>query len=245
MPSSVLSLKKASVSRKGRVILSSVDLTLQKGQLTTLIGPNGAGKSTLLKVLVQLIPLSEGEFFIKPGLMIGYMPQKLMLNEMMPLTVEKFLSLGNKRPSQDLDKILEEVGASSLKKYSIHTLSGGEFQRILLARALLRNPDFLILDEPVQGVDIVGQIELYQLIDTIRKERGCGVLLVSHDLHLVMRSSDHVVCLNTHICCAGHPDVIQKDPHYKALFGGLSVLAPYSHHHDHRHDHCHDPGSPL
>jgi zinc transport system ATP-binding protein len=182
---------------------------------------------------------------LQPDLKIGYMPQKLRLDQLLPMTVERFLCLNEDTSPSHIPDILKEVGTPGLQHQSIHTLSGGEFQRVLLARSLQRKPHLLILDEPVQGVDVVGQIELYQLIDTIRKERGCAILLVSHDLHLVMSSSDQVICLNGHVCCAGHPQSVQQHPTYQALFGGPAILAPYTHHHDHRHDHGSSPcGTP-
>jgi len=218
-----------------KVILEDVSLSLMPGKIMTLIGPNGAGKTTLLKVMLNLIPISRGKLTRKSGLKIGYMPQKLDINPTLPMTVERLLSLG--RPERTskiqalIDNCLSEVGALSLKHTQLRVLSGGEMQRVMLARALLISPDLLVLDEPMQGVDVLGQEELYQLIARIRDNRGCAVLLVSHDLHLVMAASDEVVCLNTHVCCSGHPHQVSADPNYQKLF-----VAPYKHEHDHRHD---------
>lgn len=218
-----------------KTILEDVSLTLMPGKITTLIGPNGAGKTTLLKVLLGLMPVSAGTLTPKPGLKIGYMPQKLDINPLLPLSVEGLLCLNSaKRLSRIqplINACLAEVGAGTLKHRRLSVLSGGEMQRVMLARALLAEPDLLVLDEPMQGIDILGQEELYHLIARIRNRRGCGVLLVSHDLHLVMAASDKVICLNTHVCCSGHPDQVTADPAYQGLF-----VAPYRHIHDHRHD---------
>lgn len=231
---------------KGSSILQDVSFTVNRQQIVTVIGPNGAGKTSLLRVVLGLLPATSGSIQRQTGLKVGYMPQKLTLNPLMPLTVERFLGLSSsKRNSALIDLIQEtlaEVGASHLSQSSLSVLSGGEFQRVLLAQALMGGPDLLVLDEPTQGVDIIGQAELYSLIAKIRNHRGCGVLLVSHELHMVMAASDEVLCLNKHVCCSGHPTVIAKDPNYQALFGPAvsewveEGLAPYTHHHDHRHD---------
>jgi zinc transport system ATP-binding protein len=169
---------------------------------------------------------------------IGYVPQRLQLDPVMPLTVERFLTIGLTASASALDGALAEVRATHLRRAPMHELSGGEFQRALLARALLRRPDLLILDEPGQGLDFSGQIELYALIEQIRDRRGCGVLLVSHDLHIVMAATDRVVCLNRHVCCSGQPEAVSRHPEYMALFGprAAASLAVYSHEHDHAHD---------
>lgn len=219
-------------------VLQNIDLALHNDCITTLIGPNGAGKTTLVRVVLGLIDASSGSVWREQNLRIGYMPQKLQIDRTFPLTVERFLKTTGIRDPQQLKSALADTGVESLYTQSIHSLSGGETQRVLLARALLRNPNLLVLDEPVQGVDINGQIELYDLIARIRKQRGCGVLMISHDLHLVMASTDHVVCLNHHICCSGHPEHVSNDPSIRELFGvqGAEALALYSHHHNHRHN---------
>jgi len=218
-----------------KVILQDVSLSIMPAKIMTLIGPNGAGKTTLLKVMLNLIPLSQGSLTRKADLKIGYMPQKLTINPSLPMTVERLLSLGTPERISKIqtliDTCLKEVGAFSLKHTPLKVLSGGEMQRVMLARALLTAPDLLVLDEPMQGVDVLGQEELYQLIAKIRDRRGCAILLVSHDLHLVMAASDEVVCLNTHVCCSGHPSQVTVHPGYQNLF-----VAPYQHEHDHRHD---------
>jgi zinc transport system ATP-binding protein len=220
----------------GKQILDKVDICLHKGEIITLIGPNGAGKSTLVRVILGLLKHDSGEVRLAPKLRIGYMPQRLTIDPVLPLTVRRFLTLAQRCPESKLTETLTEVGAKDLLDSAMQTLSGGETQRVLLARAMLRNPDLLILDEPVQGVDITGQEELYRLIGTIRKRHGCGILMISHDLHMVMSATDQVLCLNRHVCCSGHPDKVRVDPSYVALFGQTPVLMPYSHQHDHSHD---------
>src|SRR5690606_904154 len=197
-------------------ILRTADLTLEAGKIVTLIGPNGAGKTTLVRSVLGLIRVDEGTIERGPDLRIGYMPQKLHIEPSLPLSVERFLALAGK---PGLDEVMSLTGVDHLRKQPMQQLSGGETQRVLLARALLRNPQLLVLDEPVQGVDITGQAALYGLINDIRKQRDCGVLLVSHDLHLVMATTDTVVCLNQHVCCSGHPQAVTNDPAYLALFG--------------------------
>jgi len=226
------------VIRNGRHLLKSADLTLEEGKIVTLIGPNGAGKTTLVRSVLGLIPINEGKIERRADLRIGYMPQKLHLEPSLPLSVERFLTLGGK-PRADLADIMQLTGIEKLIKTPMQLLSGGETQRVLLARALLRDPQLLVLDEPVQGVDVSGQAALYALINHIRKIRNCGVLLVSHDLHLVMATTDTVICLNQHVCCHGHPEQVTNDPAYLALFGEQgkqSQVALYTHHHDHQHD---------
>ena len=232
----LIETKDISLKLDGKQILDKVDIRLHKGEIVTLIGPNGAGKSTLVRVILGLIKADSGEVKLTPKLRIGYMPQRLSIDPVLPLTVRRFLTLAQRCPESKLTETLTEVGAEDLLDSAIQTLSGGETQRVLLARAMLRNPDLLILDEPVQGVDITGQEELYRLIGTIRKRRGCGILMISHDLHMVMSATDQVLCLNRHVCCSGHPDKVRVDPSYVALFGQTPVLMPYSHQHDHSHD---------
>lgn len=235
----LLEAKSISVKREGRILLQNANLQLHQGKITTLIGPNGAGKTTLVRSILGLIKPNEGSVWRKPDLRLGYMPQKLHLDSSFPLRVERFLTLAGK-PLVDWEQTLHLTGISSLLKSSMQDLSGGETQRVLLARALLRDPQLLVLDEPVQGVDITGQAALYELIHQIRNQRNCGVLLVSHDLHLVMATTDIVICLNQHVCCQGHPEQVTNDPAYIALFGNhpeyAAAMAIYTHHHDHHHD---------
>ena len=219
-----------------RRVLDGVDIAVHEGEVVTLIGPNGAGKTSLVRVLLGLLAPDAGRLWRRPGLVVGYVPQQVNRDPVLPLAAERFLSLGGRSTAAERRAALEEVGASHAAGQPFDALSGGELQRVLLARALLRNPDLLVLDEPVRGVDLGGQIALYDLIDAIRKKRGCGVLMVSHDLHLVMAATDQVVCLNTHICCAGRPDAVARHPEYRALFGSAAErLAVYVHDHDHAH----------
>ncbi len=220
-----------------RTILSEVSLSLKKGEIVTLIGPNGAGKTSLVRVVLGLQKPSSGQLVRKEKLRIGYMPQKLHIEASLPLTVQRFLRLASK-DKHAIKESLALTGISQLLNSPMQSLSGGETQRVLLARALLRNPDLLVLDEPVQGVDVAGQSALYRLIADIRDQRGCGVLMVSHDLHLVMAATDTVICLNQHVCCHGHPESVTEDPAYLELFGQTtqSGIAVYTHHHDHDHD---------
>ncbi|SEG84298.1 zinc ABC transporter ATP-binding protein ZnuC [Marinobacterium lutimaris] len=219
-------------------VLQNISLNLHDDCITTLIGPNGAGKTTLVRIVLGLIKPTDGNIWRRPDLRIGYMPQKLHIDRTLPLTVARFMQTPQRSEKAAVLEALKAVAADHLLNKSIHDLSGGETQRVLLARALLRNPTLLVLDEPVQGVDLNGQIELYNLIARIRRERKLGVLMISHDLHLVMASTDHVVCLNHHVCCSGHPEAVSADPSFRELFGPAqaSALALYNHHHDHHHD---------
>jgi zinc transport system ATP-binding protein len=222
---------------RGQLILDAVSLQLHANEIVTLIGPNGAGKTSLVRILLGLKKATAGKVYRKPGVRIGYVPQKLHVDPVLPLRVRDFLLTAGRFDPARLIQVLEEVQMAHLLASAVQTLSGGEFQRVLLARALLHQPDVLVLDEPAQGVDIIGQQALYRTIKRIRDRHACGVLMVSHDLHLVMASTDQVVCLNTHICCTGHPDDVSAHPEYLKIFGqAMEGLAPYSHHHDHSHD---------
>ncbi|WP_047048145.1 zinc ABC transporter ATP-binding protein ZnuC [Vibrio mexicanus] len=235
--SALVELNNICVTFNDKKVLDSISVELHKGQITTLIGPNGAGKSTLVKVLLGLQTAYTGTITKPKKIKIGYVPQKLKLNESLPLNVTRFLNLAGKFSKQELIEALKLVGAEHLLSANMHALSGGETQRVLLARALLQRPDLLVLDEPAQGVDVQGQIDLYNLIDSIRPRFGCAIFMVSHDLHLVMAKTDHVICLQHHICCSGAPADITKHPNYLALFGDhrTDALAFYQHQHDHHH----------
>ena len=226
------------VDLNGRKVLDHVDLSVSRGQAVTLIGPNGAGKTTLVRVMLGLRKPDAGRVERMKGITIGYMPQKLQVPENLPLTVERFLKLACDREDADCAQVIGETGIAHLFQQPMQNLSGGEHQRVLLARALLREPDLLVLDEPVQGVDVTGQSELYALIGRIRDKYDCGVLMISHDLHLVMATTDDVLCLNGHVCCSGHPESVSRHPAYLELFGSKVAdnLAVYTHHHDHTHD---------
>ncbi|MCU7811802.1 MAG: zinc ABC transporter ATP-binding protein ZnuC [Candidatus Thiodiazotropha sp. (ex Notomyrtea botanica)] len=230
--------RKVSLRLQGRQLLEQVSLSVRQGEIVTLIGPNGAGKTTLVRVILGLLKPDEGEVTLKSGLRIGYMPQQLTLSENMPLTVKRFLFLGCAKHDREIDEIVDELAIGKLLQHPMQRLSGGERQRVLLARALMRRPDLLVLDEPVQGVDVTGQAGLYALITQIRERFGCGVLMISHDLHLVMATTDQVLCLNQHVCCSGHPESVSQHPAYLELFGSpaSAKLAIYTHHHDHTHD---------
>ena len=221
----------------GKELLSGISLNISKAEIVTVIGPNGAGKTTLLRLLLGLIPASSGSIYRKPKLRIGYLPQRAVFNPVLPLSVSRIMNLTGNYSKSQIETSLEETGVLALRDKPVSQLSGGEYQRVMLARALLRNPELLVLDEPVQGVDYMGESELYNLIGDLRKSHGCGVLMVSHNLHVVMASTDRVLCLNQHICCEGQPEDVTQHPEYLRLFGldSGSALAIYSHQHDHKH----------
>lgn len=222
-------------------LLHDVNLRIEAGEIVTVIGPNGAGKSTLLKAIIGAVPISAGRIDKPAGLRIGYTPQKIQLEKTMPITVARFLSLAGRLPKGARAEVLGKTDVAALRDVQLTDLSGGEFQRVLLARALLRKPDLLILDEPTQGLDQPAEARFYRLLAEVRKETGAAVLMVSHDLHVVMAQSDQVVCLNGHVCCSGAPADVSADPSYKELFGARAELALYEHRHDHSHEgHSHD-----
>ena len=231
------SLDNINLSLREKPILHDVSLELQAGKILTVIGPNGAGKSTLVRILLGFQKPDSGSVWLKNKLSIGYVPQKISINDLMPLTVKRFISLAN-HSSSNINSVLDEVDITHLADQDIQALSGGEFQRVLLARALLKKPQLLILDEPAQGVDVLGQAELYEKISQLKDQYSFGVLMISHDLHLVMQKTDQVLCLNQHICCSGKPDDVSNHPEYQRLFGNLPTegLAVYTHHHNHCHD---------
>jgi zinc transport system ATP-binding protein len=238
-PDALVSARGLSLKRAGRSILEAVDIDLLPREIVTVIGPNGAGKTTLVRLLLGLERPNSGHIVRKPGLGVGYAPQRFDRDPAIPMTVTRFLTLGQERISAEAVRaVLDEVGAGRVADRQLVALSGGELQRVVLARALIRNPGLLVLDEPVRGVDHVGEAELYGLIGRIRDERGIGVLLVSHDLHIVMAQSDRVICLNRHVCCHGIPHTVAQHPEYVRLFGATAAraFAIYEHHHDHTHD---------
>lgn len=230
-----------------RTILEGVDVDIHPREIVTLIGPNGSGKTSLVRVLLGLQEVSVGAVHRRAGLKVGYVPQRFDIDRALPMTVERFLSLGINADRAKFLGVLAEVGAERCFSQQLSELSGGELQRVLLARALAADPDLLVLDEPVRGVDYTGEAELYSLIGRLRDARGIGVLLVSHDLHVVMASSDRVLCLNRHICCSGVPETVAQHPEYMRLFGPETARAfgVYRHHHDHSHglDGSEQPGS--
>lgn len=243
----LIHLDNVSVRYGTQVALAAVSLNVEAGKIITVIGPNGAGKSTLIKVALGLQVPDSGTVSRRPGLIVGYVPQRLNIPTALPLSVRRFLAMAAAKG--DWGAALDRVGAGHVLHRQVLELSGGELQRVMLARALLRQPDLLVLDEPVGGVDMTGQAEIYDLIAAVARDEGRGVLLVSHDLHVVMAATDEVVCLNHHVCCAGHPEAVSRHPEYLALFGPrvAASLAVYTHVHDHAHladgrvEHVHGP----
>jgi zinc transport system ATP-binding protein len=234
---SLVELKTAGLYRDQRWLVRNIDLTVAAGEIVTLIGPNGSGKSTTVKLALGIHQPSEGTAEQKPDLRVGYVPQKITVDWTLPLTVNRLLNLTTKLTVVETEEALEKVGIPHLARANIQTLSGGEFQRALMARAVARKPNLLVLDEPVQGVDFAGEIALYELISELRDSLQCGVLLISHDLHMVMASTDKVLCLNGHLCCQGTPKAVSENDEYRRLFGGRAAdaMAVYKHHHDHTH----------
>ncbi len=227
-----------SVTFGQRPVLQHVSVKVHEGEVVTLIGPNGAGKTTLVRIMLGLVKPQSGHVQRRDGLRIGYMPQKLHIEPTLPITVRRFLELARHAGKTPIDDVLEEVRIGHLLDQQMRAISGGEMQRVLLARALTQAPQLLVLDEPAQGVDVSGQAELYELINEIRTRHRCGVLMISHDLHLVMARTDEVICLNHHICCHGRPEQVSIDPSFLALFGRKEAesLAIYTHRHNHHHD---------
>jgi zinc transport system ATP-binding protein len=224
-----------------REILSHVDLAVGPSEIVTVVGPNGSGKTTLVRTLLGLIAPDAGNVVRRDDLAVGYVPQHVVVDRTLPLTVRKFLMLSPRAEQSEPGRVLAETEAEALIDRPFQDLSGGEQKRVLLSRALLAKPELLVLDEPTASVDIPGQVAFYHLIRAIRDRRGCGILLVSHDLHLVMAATDRVVCLNGHVCCHGTPEAVSRHPEYRALFGlGAGAdedVAVYTH--GHGHDHAH------
>ena len=236
--SQLLRLEKVCKSYNTNLVLEDVSFSVNRGETVTLIGPNGAGKSTLMKISLGILDVTSGDVFRAKNISIGYMPQKVMIYDVLPLSIRYFLYLRPNTTYDNIEEVLETVRLPHIADQPIQSASGGEMQRILLARALLGKPDLLVLDEPVQGIDILGQQEIYGLIAEVRDKTNCGVLMISHDLHLVMASTDQVLCLNRHICCSGPPEFVRNDPEYYALMGRpMEGVAIYTHHHSEGHDH--------
>ncbi len=225
------------VVQGGRRLVHNVNLSVCRGEIVTIIGPNGSGKSTTIKAILGILKPDTGNVFISPATRIGYVPQKLDINWAMPLSVKRFMQLTHKHTGPQIDAALATTGVQNLKSRELTELSGGEFQRVLIARAMAAQPDVLVLDEPVQGVDFNAELEIYHLIAQLRRSHQCGVLLVSHDLHIVMAETDTVICMNGHVCCSGTPQAVTKSPEFRDLFGarGAEALAVYRHNHDHNH----------
>lgn len=235
--SDLISAQGLSVRHGDTEVLHDIDFAISTGEIVTVVGPNGSGKSTLVRALIGLELAARGKVHRKPKLRIGYVPQKLHVDASLPLSVRRFLSLPRRVSDAQAQAALERTGVSGLGARQIARLSGGQFQRVLLARALLSEPDILILDEATQGLDQPGTAAFYKLIEEVRAETGASVLMVSHDLHVVMSASDRVICLNGHVCCQGTPKVVAEAPEYRALFGmgTQGAFALYQHDHDHVH----------
>jgi zinc transport system ATP-binding protein len=237
VPAPLVSACGVGVHRAGRWLIRNVDVSVSPGEIVTLIGPNGSGKSTAAKVALGILKPDAGTVMRKADLRVGYVPQKLSVDWTMPLTVERLMTLTGRQSAQAVNAALSDVEIPHLAKAEVQNLSGGEFQRALIARALIRRPELLVLDEPVQGVDFTGEIALYDLISRIRERTGCGILLISHDLHVVMAKTDTVICMNGHVCCHGAPQSVAQHPEYLRLFGARAAqtIAVYAHEHDHAH----------
>ena len=233
----LVSASHVSYSIGTRQILHDISFNLEADQITTIIGPNGAGKSTLVSIVIGLNSGYSGQLTRQAGLSMGYLPQNSKMNPLVPMTVRRLMSLTRQVPVKDLMSALEKTSVAELLNHQVSDLSGGEMQRVMLARSLLSKPQLLVLDEPTAGVDITGEVQMYDLISQVRDEIHCGILMVSHDLHLVMSKTDQVLCLNRHLCCSGKPDSVSQHPEYLALFGRKAAesLAVYTHHHDHVH----------
>ncbi|PQO22170.1 zinc ABC transporter ATP-binding protein ZnuC [Rhodobacteraceae bacterium WD3A24] len=229
----------------GRRVLRDVDFAVEPGEIVTIVGPNGSGKSVLLRLLLGILRPDTGKVNRKPGLRVGYVPQKLHIDAGLPMPVRRFLSLPTRRRREEIAPALARVGVPGVAEQQMATLSGGQFQRVLLARALLARPEILVLDEATQGLDQPGEAAFYRLLEQVRAELGCAVLMVSHDLHVVMAASDRVICLNGHICCEGTPQVVAEAPEYRRLFGPGTQGALALYRHDHDHDHDKDHPAPL
>jgi zinc transport system ATP-binding protein len=231
--------------RYGRhIALRGVDFAIEPGEIVTIVGPNGSGKTSLLRALIGAVHPASGQVTLKPGLRIGYVPQKLHIDPTLPITVERFLRLPGQVTAQACAPALEAAGVPGLAGQQMTALSGGQMQRVMLARALINRPELLLLDEATQGLDQPGTAAFYRRIEQVRQDTGCAVLMISHELHVVMSASDRVICINGHICCEGTPEVVSSAPEYRALFGSGTggALALYRHDHNHDHDHTHGPG---
>ena len=235
----LITIEGLTVTYGGVTALENVSLDINAGEIVTIVGPNGSGKTSLLKAIIGAVTPLEGSVRIKQGLKIGYVPQRLSLDPTLPISVGKFMRLTNKVDKKSCAITLRQAGVPELADKQISELSGGQLQRVLLARALLGAPEILILDEATQGLDQPGSADFYRHIEKVRKETGCAVLMISHDLHVVMSTSDRVICLNGHICCSGTPETVVATPEYQELFGTETngALALYRHSHDHKHDH--------
>lgn len=235
----LIALKDLSVRYGARDVLSHVSLAIEPGEIVTIVGPNGSGKTSLLRALIGAVKPARGTVSRKPRLKIGYVPQQLHIDPTLPITVARFLRLPGGASTSAIGEALQSAGVPDLSNRQMSELSGGQFQRVLLARALISKPDLLLLDEATQGLDQPGSAAFYRQIEDVRRRTGCAILMISHELHVVMSASDRVVCLNGHICCEGAPATVASAPEYRALFGTGTggALALYRHEHDHHHNH--------
>lgn len=246
----LVTAEEISVIRQGKAVLNAVSLSVEPRDFMTVIGPNGAGKSMLLKCLMGIVTPDSGRIRRKEGLKVGYMPQRLTPDPSLPICTRRFLSLRRKDSPEAIAEVAEETGLAAALDLPLHTLSGGQLQRALLARSLLGEPELLVLDEPAQNLDISGQLAFYRLLERIYAQRGVAILMVSHDLHMVMASTRQVLCLYHHVCCHGEPHAVTRDPEFVSLFGDdmarMMAVYQHSHNHGHAHDgaahgeHCHD-----
>jgi zinc transport system ATP-binding protein len=243
---SLVTVENLSVRYGAVEVLRHVDLEIAAGEIVTIVGPNGSGKTSLLRALLGSVPPAGGTVTMQPGLRIGYVPQRLHIDPTLPITVSRFLRLPGGADPADIAHALGRAGVPDVAERQMSQLSGGQLQRVLLARALVVRPGLLLLDEPTAGLDQPGSAAFYKLIDSVRTETGCAVLMISHELHVVMAASDRVICLNGHVCCHGTPEHVSSAPEYRALFGTgtAGALALYRHEHDHRHDGSPGGGSP-
>jgi zinc transport system ATP-binding protein len=234
----LIEIKGLLVRLGGHTALHGVNFSIDPGEIVTIVGPNGSGKSTLLRVIIGALEPTSGKVWRREGLRIGYVPQRLHIDPTLPMTVKRFLCLPRKTGKAEFTEALAQAGVPDLADRQMTRLSGGQFQRVLLARALLEKPELLILDEATQGLDQPAAADFYRQIEDVRSRLGCAVLMVSHDLHVVMSASDRVICLNGHICCQGEPEHVASAPEYRALFGEgtKGAFALYRHHHNHSHD---------
>ncbi|MEM9708997.1 MAG: metal ABC transporter ATP-binding protein [Pseudomonadota bacterium] len=235
---SLITVENLTVRYGENTVLRDVDMAIEPGEIVTIVGPNGSGKTSLFRVLIGAVEPCAGNIARKPGLRLGYVPQRLHIDPTLPITVERFMRLTSPANPAVCAQALETAGLPDVRKRQMSKLSGGQFQRVMLARALLNQPEILLLDEATQGLDQPGSAAFYRQIETVRNETGCAILMISHELHVVMAASDRVICLNGHVCCAGSPAVVASAPEYRALFGSGTggALALYRHEHDHHHE---------